>query len=265
MTKTQIEKLLKEVVQIGNSITDVAERDYYMTMKKNGEEFALGNSYCICPVAAHCLAVEQFLEKELRNSKVSKTTLNSTKAAEKILEQNRKKTPYNSEYHYAYIDEKTNRQIFADGVTGAMAFSLKDHLEFYPKAPTDWDAGKLLQVETRMPYDGGTLIPTPSLAQIKQDFTIAKAKKIKTDSKEKAGDNIFYDFGNGGPVVNAEMLITMLTILGEKAQLYIMGEKKPLTFINGENYGWLMPIYVTENFYKSNSLKSGNICYHGIA
>ena len=191
------------------------------------------------PSMALC-ALRDDLEAQIRlESAASRGALNATRTIKAMLD-SLKKNDARKALHYAWIDGE-GRQCACDGYR---AYRLREHL---PLEPRPEDAGEAIDLDRIMP-DVSTgryaAVPLPSMAELRAFIAVERAKH--TFKRGKRAPDIYYDLGDGAPLVNAQYLLDMLAVFPDAAEIFYSyaadGRYAPLVIRSERGDGILLPV-----------------------
>lgn len=171
-------------------------------------------------------------------------TANATKTISALLKANKKSSPTETSFNYAWFDEE-GRQCVCDGYR---AFRLKEAL---PLEERPADAGKHFEIEKIFPgnlKDEYAPIPLPDAKEVKAFIAIERAAK-------KGKREMVWDFGNGLPAVNANFLLDLLNVLPDATEIYCKDFVHPLYAKSERGDALLMPVFTEEKKKERRAVK----------
>ena len=195
------------------------------------------------PVGRAISALRDDLESSLRlEMAASKGTLNATKTVNAMLAEMRKSG--REALSYAWIDEQ-GRQCACDGYR---AYRLTEHL---PLEPRPDNAAEPLDLDKIMPDIACGMyaaVSLPSVSDLRAYIAVERAKIAHIPAKRRPA--IYYDLGDGSPVVNAQYLLDMLAVFPDAAVIFCnvssTGRRAPLVIRSERGDGLLMPCSTPE-------------------
>ncbi|MBQ8708551.1 MAG: hypothetical protein IJ523_10730 [Succinivibrionaceae bacterium] len=206
----------------------------------------LAVSECGTAAALELVKLRDELESDLRleaAASASKSTLNATRTIKAMLD-GMKKHDARTSLHYAWTDEQ-GRQCVCDGYR---AYRLTEHL---PLEPRPENAGKPIDLGKIVPdISSGVYaaVPLPSISELRAYITVERAKIAHIPAKRRPG--IYYDLGDGAPIVNAQYLLDLLAVFPDAAVIFynIMSTKRhaPLVVRTERGDGVLLPCHIPE-------------------
>lgn len=214
------EKILEFIAELEKEL-DAADRDTFKAcfdMIKAGKISPETLKKCYMPDAGRVLAV---FAGAVYNEMISDDAKNSGRGAvKKALEKVCKNSSGTGRAIFSKSATINGRQIVCDGFK---LFSLVSPVELSPEYMNAGDAAsaELEKIYTRFVSaardNAKKPLTVPAAAVLKAFITSEKARL------KAAGDKLHkpsYDFGDGLPAVNAEMLLDVLTVYGPNVQLY---------------------------------------------
>ena len=223
MTNEKLLKTLKEMVLLLNE-EDL--QSYNFAMNHPTENF-IGCSF----FGMRFAALVNIVQNEIYENEAKKLGKKATlQAAKRILKNIRI-----SNEALRYAKTRNGKQYICDGVAAVV---LNTPIKSLPECP---DTLLYPDINALIPKFKDTPLTLPNLASLKAYVKIKKAKK-EYDSKH---NEIFYDFGDNLPLVNAEYLINVLDLLGDCRAMVARG----MLYFESENgVGVLCGIHPLEGY-----------------
>lgn len=211
----------------------------YSVIEKAEDSRSYNAHSVACDMHERLAALRADLEAQIRREiAASNGNTSAMRTITKLLERCKKES-HRESLHYAWMDAD-GRQCICDGF---IAFRLKEPL---PLEPRPESVGASIDLDKVFPDGKGyAAAPLPNAKELRAHIAIEKAK-----AGGKRGTVVLWDFGAGKPVVNANYLLELVTVLPDAAEiLHGVGEHihSPLLVRCERGDAILLPVRTTRS------------------